>query len=689
MPTLRNKTTDDGVIIRWKPHPRHKRPSTYQVSPRAVSFLQSLGYKVPHPGDEAAIPPQVCRPLRLLGDLYFESGSQNDVELGNPPARGYYKTSGLSQKQLGQLRFYVESHPSYIGGLRNDLGKELAELPESRSEEDIPRPRLEPETRNIRYASDGRILLPEPFYIGKIDRLSNNNNAIISTTARKEVNLGRLPKSTVDEWTIGVEYRGNWTMCLTPQLWSTGYRSDAQNFIEELERLTGLDGLDKILGIHQRHYNKDLNDAELEVNVCYAGHGLGVAYHGEWTIVIDSELVAAGQKINVRVEEVYGNIGIAVPSRPKDPHKLSVGDRINIDITKIGRNLLVGSYKGEFVIVPRETSVIPNEISAAITEACEGYVKATVRALPESERPAMQSTVDICEGKIKDYPNIPVKLPDIPFDQSKPIRLPVETVNTDSVTVSARAFKDTGLFTGDTTVTSSIQYWSSEGLIIQMSDIPMLVRGVRYAPGTTVQVRPTKLSDGYIEAEFKQFVLPELPQTFNEGIKKGDSQLRTEAFEDAVTTFVAVVESTDVGTEPKRWVDALIHEIISLTASAVAKKEFDDALELLKIRTETLKQDERLSESLRISTQNELYAYWQLIEARRWLKQVDQTDDGAEQTAARQEVKHLLTDVVELLEELPPLSGRKRPHWFIHDQLQTAADEMLILPPSVKDYLKK
>lgn len=80
MATLRNKTMDQGSIIRWKPQPDRTRPSTYQVEPSAIWLLRELGYEAPTPGDEADVPWQVCWPPRILGGLHFEDEQRGTVE---------------------------------------------------------------------------------------------------------------------------------------------------------------------------------------------------------------------------------------------------------------------------------------------------------------------------------------------------------------------------------------------------------------------------------------------------------------------------------------------------------------------------------------------------------------------------------------------------------------------------------
>lgn len=129
MATLRNKTTEAGTIVRWKPHPDHNRPSTYQVTERAVGFLEEIGFRAPSPGDETEIPWDVCRPLRVLGDLHFKSETPGEVETGNLADVDEDFGRSLTGTQQERLRDYIESHPNY-GSASQSLEGELSTLPE-------------------------------------------------------------------------------------------------------------------------------------------------------------------------------------------------------------------------------------------------------------------------------------------------------------------------------------------------------------------------------------------------------------------------------------------------------------------------------------------------------------------------------------------------------------------------------
>ena len=650
-----------------------------------MSFLRDLGYHVPSPGDEVTVPPQVCRPLRLLGDLYFESEAQDDVELGNSPGKGYYQSSELSTEQLGKLRSYVESHPSYIGGFRTELEKELTELPGT--DEETPRPVLNPNAQSIRRLSNGNILLPKPFYLGRIDRRSNNGNAMLSTASSGEVNLGRLPPSVVGEWTVGVGYRGIWTMCLAPQQWSSDYRKSVHEYIDQLEVLSGLENLKRILNVENRQYGDDIDGSELDVYISYSGHGLGVAYHGEWTILVDSELATAGQRIHVKVGEVYGSVGLAVPQRPEGEKALSTGDQVRLYVDKVGKNLIVGTHNGQLVTVPRETNVVPEQLLVAISGVDDGYVTGKLDALGESERPSVGDEVTIREQRVEHYPNIPVDFPETTLPDTVQVRLPVNTINTDSISVSAKVYEDRGMFSENERITSSSQQVGERGLVIMLNDLPIIVNGGRYVPGIDVQVRPTGCSDGFVEAEFERFVLPVTFQNVAEGLELGNRKLRDGKFQQSIQAFSGAVEMTKKTETPEQWLMAVLQEILAVVAYGLAHGGSQEALRNLSIRKEMLREESEIKKSLTNTVSDELSALSQILEGKSLLEEAKKNGGGTDETEARRDAKELLNDATSQLEDLLPLAGDERPHWLVNEQLKQTADNLLVLSPSVKQYL--
>jgi len=425
----------------------------------------------------------------------------------------------------------------------------------------------------------------------------------------------------------------------------------------------------------------------LVVHICYAGHGLGFAYYGEWSIVIDSELLTAGQRIRVKIKDVYDNIGVAVPQRPDSEENLSTGDRVKLSIDKIGKNILVGTHNNQLVTVPRETDVTPKRILVAITEINEGYVTGSIDSLDDTELPSVEDTITIQEGNIQQYPNIPVDLPHIPLSDSVPVRLPVTAINTDSVTVSAKVYEDNGLFGANEKITSSYQHWCEQGLVITMNDLPIVVHGGRYVPGVDVRVRSTGCADGFVEAEFEEFILPTAIQSAENGRELGENKLRSEEYDEAIQAFVGAVKITDKDIDSEAWIEAIELETIALIARTIAKGDTQESLNILDIRKEDLNDENDIPNSFTNTVLEELSVLRLILEAKFCLEEAERDGKKSEIVEARQTAKNLLTDAVTQLDGLPSLAGHERPHWFINDQLKQVADELLLVSPSVKNYI--
>ncbi len=690
MPTLRNKTTGSGRIIRWKPHPDHHRPSTYQVSSRAVSHLREQGYDVPNPGDEVPVPHQLCRPLRLLDDLYFESQGQSDIEKDAGLGIDFYRKSPLSAAQVERLRDYIQAHPSYIGGVRSNLADEFPGLDGVDEEPNGPLPMLDRQNSNIRMGEDGEMLLPGPFHLGQIDRISNNDNAMLQTTTGKEINLGRLPESSVGEWAVAVRYRGDWSICLNAQLWSQGYRSDARSYIDTLSDLTGIDGLSETLHIESRSYDRDLLNQQLEVTISFASHTIGVGYHGEKIVLVDSELVSGGQRIAVEVDSEYGNVAIARPCLPTSEDALEPGDTTTVSVATVGQNVLAGAVDNQLVVIERESDIIPDRVRIQITEKADRFVTGSVAALAESDRPAVGEPLSLRNGQAMAYPDIPVSIPETPLSEDVPIKLPVTAVKPDSIQVSAKEFAGTGTFPEGKDISSSTHHQTADGLVLQVEDVPILVEDGRHIPGVETTVRLTGLEDGYVTAELVGYTLP-LQQSVEDGFEAGGQALHEDEFDEAISQFAAILESLNRETDPNQWVDAMVRETVARGESAAVNEGVSEAISIIDASLERLEQAEDIPDELLRILSLELRAYCLLLEASQQLDRADETDIGVEQTAARQEAGTHAEEAVELLQEFGSTIDASHPrstsHWVIDRQLKRVADRMLIPPSAVKEYL--
>lgn len=83
-------------------------------------------------GDEAELPDGLCRPLRILGDLYFESEeSPGNVELTEVPNVSDTYTPGLTDEEEVQLREYIRSHPRLTEEREAELQIDLSNTAEA------------------------------------------------------------------------------------------------------------------------------------------------------------------------------------------------------------------------------------------------------------------------------------------------------------------------------------------------------------------------------------------------------------------------------------------------------------------------------------------------------------------------------------------------------------------------------
>lgn len=220
-----------------------------------------------------------------------------------------------------------------------------------------------------------------------------------------------------------------------------------------------------------------------------------------------------------------------------------------------------------------------------------------------------------------------------------------------------------------------------------LNDLPIIVNGGRYVPGIDVQVRPTGCSDGFVEAEFERFVLPVTFQNAAEGLELGNRKLRDRKFQQAIQAFSGAVEMTGETETPEQWLMAVLQEILAVVAYGLAQGGTQEALSNLSIREEMLREESEIKQSLTNTVSDELSALRQILEAKSLLEEAKKNGGGTDETEARRDAKELLNDATSQLEDLLPLAGDERPHWLVNEQLKQTADNLLVLSPSVKEYL--
>lgn len=232
MATLRNKTTDEGVIVIWNSYPDHGRPSTYQVTDEAVSFLEDIGFSVPHPGNESEIPWDVCRPLRVLGDLYFKKSSSDSIEISDIGSVGESFAESLTESQRQRLEAYISSHNNYREN-SEDLAGELSSLPSNSSDSN----------NNI---VDKTELQEGDEFTAEVDRISGSGNGMIVAN-KGHITVGPL-KRDADGEEIRVELVTEFFgICVTPSVRADDYTTSFWRLFSDNFYKYGRDTIDSAM----------------------------------------------------------------------------------------------------------------------------------------------------------------------------------------------------------------------------------------------------------------------------------------------------------------------------------------------------------------------------------------------------------------------------------------------------------
>lgn len=133
MPTLNKRKSDNGSYVYWSPH-SSVGTRTYQVSDRAAGLFSRLEYSVTSHEDKEEIISDVCRALRILGDLHFKDESPDSVDTSDLRAISGMFGVDLSADQKRKFREYIEDHPRYSGETRQLLSGAIRSLRENSDE---------------------------------------------------------------------------------------------------------------------------------------------------------------------------------------------------------------------------------------------------------------------------------------------------------------------------------------------------------------------------------------------------------------------------------------------------------------------------------------------------------------------------------------------------------------------------
>jgi hypothetical protein len=697
MATLRNKTTEQGIIIRWVSHPDHARPSTYQVTSQAVDFLAEIGYEVPTAGDEIEIPWALCRPLRILGDLHFKSEQPNNVETDNVAKATTALIKELSDDQQQKLRSYIKMHPGFSNTMRSQLDSELSTS--TRRKETNPDSEIQsPDSNTFNYSqehssSDNRNN-PDPFIesssiqLGKIIRKSNAGNMMMKRISGGGANLGKLPKSAIGKWTIAIRYNDAWWLCLTPQLWSKGYRNTFRKYCNQLEERTGFTNLRKIHRIKPAGKSGEFKGSVTNVSVEVTLGHIGIAYKGPYTIVVSSQFIIPDIRISVEIIDQYGAVLI---TRPIADSGTSAGDELDVTIRQITSDCGVGTCNGDIVTIPGNVSEPGMRVHAAVSEVHPDRITATVDALPENQRPCQGELITIESGISVQYDGIPLDLPDdLPIVNTR-FTLLTTKIFPGSVRVSVTGMANhCGFSVGDELVVEVLE-WTDTGGIAVHDKIPFLITGGRTVCDLPINVIVTEFTNGYVAAKFLGVAVDSDEKSIDELVTAGEKHFTTGEPQKAVRLFARAVDRAESDGNTNQVLDACAYETLAIATKYANTESYYDATTAIETALIELR-DRALDESVYEALHNELIGYQCVLEAQRLLQEAGTASERIEALPLESEAKEQLRNAIEAFSSIHSMSiipgfERERPHPLIHEALDKACEQLLFLPESIEKYL--
>lgn len=577
MATLRNKTTDSGVIIRWKPHPDHNRPSTYQVTPSAVSFLEEIGFSVPSPGDEVEIPWDVCRPLRVLGDLYFKSETPGEVDTGDIGDVDESYGRSLTDEQQARLRNYIETHSQY-GSASNSLKGELSSLPETEAGEDNNE--SEEEEKEHKPTDTPSKLDAKNIIVGRVDRLSSSGNAMLKTETGEQYNLGPLTEAAVGEKVPVKVLDGTWALCLAPQFWNSGYgkhlsqkaKGVSAPLIEDLFSAS----TDRQLQTDLDAFNADVDDI-ISVAITHSTDQIVLGNNQNQILKVITDHPIPTGELNVRVLGRQGPILVAEPV-VRSVVAPEVGEPIEVVVSRTDSDGAYGLYEKTLVHIPGSVASTTARIRAGVTTIGDQKVTASVAALPESDRPTEGDTVWVEAGSLTDYSSILVTTPALLTEVSSPLQLAVTTVGTDHVAVGVTWDLLPDVSVGDDLEVEQVG-WLDDGTLFVWNGVPVLVDGFHADYGKERRVKLT----GQDEAGLRAEVIDEIQSVgdgtlsdYVEAMQKGHSRLDSGNYRSAAASFTTAIEHAPGETSPY-WIDARSCRAYAIVTSLMQDERFDEA----------------------------------------------------------------------------------------------------------------
>lgn len=562
MATLRNKTTDSGVIILWSPHPDHDRPSTYQVTPAAVPFLETIGYSVPNPGDEAEIPWDVCRPLRVLGDLHFKSETPGEVDTGDIGDVDETYAHSLSSDQQERLREYIESHSQYRSASQSLTG-ELSSLPDTEEDDDDVEPNSgegeNEDSQNRDGQSNPLNINPKDVIVGQVVRISSSGNAMLKTDSGEEFNLGPLSEETVGEEIPVAVRNGTWGFCLEPRFWGPNYtdelfdHADGVSAASVRNLYTG--GVDDQMQKEVEEF--DVSTGEIiTANVTHSSGKVTLGNYRNYVVEIVTEKPVPKGQLHVRIQGRRGPILIVEPTISPET-RTDVADSIEVVVSHADDGGGYSLYENSLVYIPGDYISTGVRVHAAVTELGDQFMTASIPALPESDRPAIGEHVWVENGSLKAYPSIPVKLPSALPEVPTPLQLEIQSVATDHV-VAGASWKLLPDFEVEDTLDAEQVGWFSDGTLYVRDGVPIQVDGFQADYGDERCIKLTGEGEhclrGSIVSAGKANGAGSITD-FVTGMEDGHRQLDSEDYDAAAASFSHAMDEAPEG-DTGAWIDA-------------------------------------------------------------------------------------------------------------------------------------
>lgn len=669
------------------------------MTQRAQTFLSKIGIEVSQPGDETDIPWEVCRPLRLLGDLHFKSESPGSVDTGSIGRSSYSLGKWLPPQHKEQFRGYIQSHPNFTADARRQLRGDVESL--SKTFEQSENHTKQDSTGTVPDADEVPSVADADFIkIGQVNRFSNAGNAMVTVDSQIEYNASRLPDLSIGCWMVMTPVRGSYNLCLTPQLWDDEYRESFRNNIKYFEQKTGFDDLGGIQRIWPRSGEKDLEDAVLDVTVIAVRDGIGLAYKGPHTVLVESIGLAPETRLSVQIEETWGAVARARPHLGTGEEATEIGEAVDVELIGENKYGTWGRTKTELIHLPKDFVPVSDRVRVGVSTRAESHLVGSIASLPDSERPVEGEEVVIQNGKLSDYDGLPVRLPSKCPVLETEYRLVVTEITENAVCAEHSPDLPSAISIGDA-ITVTPQRWAAEEAEAVIAEAPVRIETPRYLPGQELEATISRVSDAGVRAQFERVVSEDQEDgdSFESRFKHAVGHLRAESYGAATTAFATAVdafESSDIE-GPNTLSQARFGELLSFAAAQCAAGDPEVAMRKLDAQLDHNAEHPPIS-----AVQQEVEALKSAVEVHQYLQGIDEMG-SSEATEMRSKARKAATTAVEQFDAVqqsmatgtePDDSGRNwrslaeqpYPHPVIRQLLHTAIEEMLIAPSSTSAY---